>query len=308
MKILVTGGTGFIGQTVLRMLLRRGHEIVATSRRISDDLARDGNLKWVRWDGAREALPEVPYGNLKAILHLAASTNPAQHSENANEVYQLSAGATLRFLEAARLHGVSRLLVASTGDVLGSNPQGAREHDVHYAPTSFYGTTKACAELLVRSYEEMLSTAILRFYHPYGPGGDRFLVNRLVHWVAEGREIKIEGEDGIRVNPVWIEDLALGVCQAVESDRRGVFHFAGPQTMSLKELVLTIGKLVGRAPVIRTISAPCNQRHVGSFELTARILGYRPKVSLEEGLTKMLSMSRKAELIPFHQQEAVTDA
>src|SRR5713101_6601949 len=167
MKILLTGGTGFIGQAVLRELLQRGHRVVATTRRFHNDLSCDRNLEWVSWDGTKEALPHVPWPEFQAILHLAAVTDAKPLSENAKEIYELSAGTTFRFLEAARSNGVARFLMASTGDVLGSTPQGAREQDVHYAPTSFYGTTKACAELLVRSYRDMLSTAILRFYHPF---------------------------------------------------------------------------------------------------------------------------------------------
>jgi UDP-glucose 4-epimerase len=294
MKILLTGGTGFIGQAVLRELLQRGHQVVATARTFSDNLACDANLEWVLWDGAKQALPIVQWPQFQAILHLAAVTNSAPHPDNAQEVYELSAGATFRFLEAARLKGVARVLVASTGDVLGPAPLGALEHDVLYAPTSFYGATKACAELLVRSYRDALSTAILRFYHPFGPGGDRFLVNRLVRSVAAGRVIKIEGQDGIRLNPVWIDDLAVGVRLAVESDHSGIFHFGGPLTVSLRDLVSTIGKLAGREPVIQSIAAPCVQRHVGSFERTTRALGYRPRVSIEEGLTRMLASQEAA--------------
>jgi UDP-glucose 4-epimerase len=295
LKILVTGGTGFVGRAVLKELLRSGHQVVATTRRLSGDLPCDTNLEWVLWDGAKPSLPKVHWPQFQAILHLAAVTKSASAPipDDAQEVYELSAGATLRFLELARLHRVPRVLMASTGDVLGLNPQGADEHDVLYAPSSFYGSAKACAELLMRSYESVLSTAILRFYHPFGPGGDRFLVNRLVQWVTEGRAIKIEGQNGIRLNPVWIDDLAVGIRQAVEFHHSGIFHFAGPQTVSLRELVSTIGKLAGREPVVQSTAAPCLERHVGLFEQTTRILGYRPRITIEEGLTRMLAARRR---------------
>jgi nucleoside-diphosphate-sugar epimerase len=292
MRILVTGGTGFVGQAVLRELLQNGHEVVATTRRFSDHVSREARLEWVLWDGAKQSLPVVDWPQIQAILHLAAVYDSGL--EHAPEIYELTAGATFRLLETARINRVPRVLLASTGDVLGTNAQGAGEDDVLYAPSSFYGAAKACAELLVRSYGATLSSAILRFYHPFGPGGDRFLVNRLVQWVIEGRTIKIEGPDGIRLNPVWIEDLAIGIRQAVESEKCGIFHFAGPQTVSLRELISIIGKLAQREPVIESIPMPGIQRHVGSFEETSRTLGYRPRVSLEEGLTRMLTLRREA--------------
>src|SRR5436309_1574153 len=95
---------------------------------------------------------------LKIYWRKKSSTIGTPLPENAKEIYELSAGATFRFLQASRSNGVTRFLMASTGDVLGPTPQGAREQDVHYAPTSFYGTAKACAELLVGSYRDVLST------------------------------------------------------------------------------------------------------------------------------------------------------
>src|SRR6266852_5024638 len=102
MKILLTGGTGFIGQAALRELLQRGHRVVATTRRFHNDLSCDRNLEWVSWDGTKEALPHVPWPEFQAILHLAAVTDAKPLSENAKEIYELSAGTTFRFLEAAR--------------------------------------------------------------------------------------------------------------------------------------------------------------------------------------------------------------
>src|SRR5437588_12425975 len=82
MIILLTGGTGFIGQAVLRELLQRGHQVVATARRFSDNLPVDANLEWVLWNGAKQALPIVQWPQFQAILHLAAGTNSAPHPEN----------------------------------------------------------------------------------------------------------------------------------------------------------------------------------------------------------------------------------
>ncbi len=288
LKVLVTGGSGFVGGAVVAELARRGHQVTATTRRFSERLPTAQNLRWIVWDALDKPLPDADWDNLEVILHLASPAKVFDFPERALPIFELAVAASFRLLESARRRGIRRVLVASTGDVLGSREQPASENDALYMPNSFYGAAKACSELLVRSYQSILSTAILRFYHPYGPGGERFLINRLVRSVAEGKEVRIEGRDGVTLNPVWIEDLALGVCQAIESSETGIFHFAGPETLTLRELLETIGSVVHREPFIRSEAGPCIQQHAGIYEATHRILGYSPIVSVRDGLGRLL--------------------
>lgn len=290
LTVLVTGGSGFIGAAVVAALVRRGHHVVATTTTFSERPLTVDNLHWVPWDVREEPLPHVDWRSLQVILHLAVPRKVSDFPGQACLLYELGIATTFRLLEIARQQGLQRVLVASTGDVLGSSAGPALESDILYMPSSFYGTVKACAELLLRSYHSILSIGILRFYHPYGPGGDRFLINRLVRLVAEGQEIRLEGQDGILLNPVWIEDLALGVCLAIESDQAGTFHFAGPDTVTLRKLVEIIGTLVHRKPNIRVEPTERIDRHVGGFEVTHRTLGYNPQVSVQDGLRRLLNV------------------
>ena len=287
LTVFVTGGSGFVGTAVVGELLERGHHVIATTRELSSRLRMAPNLRWIAWDVVNDPVPELDWTRVQVALHLAAPEKLFDFPRQAAHIYELTVAATFRLLETARNLGVGRVLVASTGDVLGSNERPGSEDDVLYLPTSFYGTAKACAELLTRSYQSVLSTAILRFYHPYGPGGQRFLINRLVRSVTEEQEIRIEGEDGITLNPVWIDDLARGVCLAVESSQEGVFHFAGPETVSLRELVELIGGVVNKNPIVRSESRPCIQRHAGAFERSSQILGYRPRMTLRDGIRRL---------------------
>ena len=321
LRILVTGGSGFVGSAVVAQLVRRGHRVTATARDLPatmDDRAEscdasrvdasrglkpaarghrtisDAGTKscenpcWIEWDASARALPDVEWRSLDCVLHLATPAKLFDFPDKAAPIFEVNVAATFHLLEAARSSGVRKILLASTGDVLGSGEKPAYEDDTLYSPQSFYGTTKACAELLLRAYEPILSTAILRIYHPYGPGGDRFLVNRLVKAVVEGRETRIEGRDGIQLNPVWIDDLATGICLAVESDASGVFHFAGPETLSLRALLETVGTLVDRTPLIESDSGEPTRWHVGGFDRTSGVLGYRPSVTLRDGIERLL--------------------
>lgn len=277
-----------MGKAVVAELVRRGHQVIATTTKFSESHSADRSIQWVEWDVRNEPLPRLDWGNVKAILHLAVPQNASKFPEQALLLYELEIATTFRILEAARQHGLRRVLLASTGDVLGSTDGPAQESDMLYMPSSFYGTAKACSELLLRAYHSFLSIGILRFYHPYGPGGDRFLINRLARLVANGQEIGLEGKDGILLNPVWIEDLALGVCLALESEHTGIFHFAGPDILSLRKLLEIIGELVCKEPLIRIDREEPINRHVGGFDIAHRTLGYWPKVSVRDGLSRLL--------------------
>jgi len=288
LTVLVLGGSGFVGSHVVDRLGRTGHRVVATTTGQRSPSASPGTVRWIHWNGQRQALPDVEFDRLNAVIHLAKPAAPFDFPNNAAAMYELSVAATFRLLEAARLSQVERVVLASTGDVLGPGLSPAQEMDACYRPQSFYAACKASAELLAASYEPLLSTAVLRFYHPYGPGGDRFLVNRLIRLVRDGREVRLDGPNGILLNPVWVEDLAEGVCRAIESHRQGVFHLAGVQTVSLRELVEMIGQLVGRPPVLRVGPGTAADQHTGHLERARRLLGYHPKVALLEGLGRVV--------------------
>jgi len=293
LRILITGASGFVGRPAALALVRRGHRVIAASHVLTPDLPADPHLQWIKWDATEEPLPQLEWDGLDAILHLAIPCGHFAFPDAVPALYETTVASVHRLYQKAYRHGVPRVLIASTGDVLGSREQPAAEDDVLYQPDTFYGTAKACAELFARFYQSHLSSSILRFYHPYGPGGDRFLINRLIRWIMDEREIAMEGENGIRLNPVWVEDLAQGVCLAVEKGISGVFHFGGPDYLSLRQLAELIGSLMNKKPTITSKDVPCIQRHAGAFAQTARMLDYYPQTSIRAGLEKLIEHERK---------------
>ncbi|MGA2265179.1 MAG: NAD(P)-dependent oxidoreductase [Phycisphaerae bacterium] len=287
-NVLVTGGSGFVGTAVVAKLLDRGYKVIATSNVLTDSLPHHPNLEWVLWDALQESLPGVEWDTLGVILHLATPERLFDFPEQAVALYELAVASTFHLLESACRHQIGRVLIASTGNVLACGAGIASETDTFYEPSSFYGTTKACAELLTRAYQSQVSAATLRFYHPYGIGKERVLVNRLVQQIAQGKPVFLEGEEGILVNPVWVDDLAEGIYLAVRSSANGIFHLAGPETVSLRQLVQLIASLLHKEAIIQTRPAGPLERHAGSYERAKRILGYNPRIGLREGLLRLI--------------------
>jgi nucleoside-diphosphate-sugar epimerase len=286
--ILVTGASGFVGRAVVRALQGDHDTVWATYCHNADDLPESPGLQWIQWDATTGTLPDVDWSLIDGIIHLAVPERPFTFPQRARALYDLNVHASARLLEQACTCGVRRVVLASTGDVLEDHGHAAREHHIDYRPNDFYATTKACAELLFRGYASRLSTAVVRFFHPYGPGGDRFLINRVVEAVCSGRPIRIEGRAGILLNPVWSPDLAEGVVAALRHDATGIFHLGGAELLTLRSLVDRIERLSGYQAVIEAVPAERGPQHAGDITRARRVLNFNPRVDLEEGLRRVL--------------------
>jgi UDP-glucose 4-epimerase len=287
--ILVTGGSGFVGSAVVRELIKAGNTVVATTTGQQRNTALDTECSWVTWDGTKLPLPDVEWSSFDAVIQLAIPRSLFNFPSDASAVYQLCVQSTFEILDQSVKAGIQRFVLASTGDVVGEGTEkkGALESQKPTGTSNFYGAAKAAAELLVQPYEGTLSTAVIRLFHPYGPGGERFLINRLVHMIMNDQPISIEGENGIRLNPVWIEDVADGFSRAVTSTETGTFHFAGKEVLSLHELILLIGELMDKEPRINHTDGIISTSHWGDCTRAHNLLGFSPQVRLNDGLAKL---------------------
>lgn len=268
MRVLVTGGSGFVGSAVVADLVAHGHEVVATTRGTGDAPHR------ITWDAAYALAPDVDWSTFDTVLHLASPTAPVD--------------ATVAVLGQARAAGVARFVYVSSGDALGAVDDVVDESTPMRPVASPYGAAKASGEAATLAADAAMSTAVVRLFHPYGPGGDRFLVNRIVRAVAEGTPVTVEGDHGLVLNPAWRADVAVGLRLALESHEGGVFHLAGPDVVSLTALVALAGELCGRQPILERVPGPPPGGHAGRFEETTRRLGYRPSVTLRDGIGRLL--------------------
>lgn len=287
MQILITGASGFIGQAAARELAAGGHHIIGTTTHSSPPDVP--GVRWVHWNAVSAPAPPVDWHEIDAVLHLALPAAIFDFPAQAGPLFATTVAATFHLLQHAVSHPrVRRVVVASTGSALAPSEGPAREEDTAYRPSSFYGTSKACAELLARAYEGLVSTAILRFYHPYGPGGGRFLINRVFDAVRRGNEVRIEGESGILLNPVWIDDATAGISLAMQSQNTGIFHIGGPETISFRSLLNLMGELAGIEPVIRVLPPKSGEPHVCRYDRSTAELGFQPRIGLREGLMQLL--------------------
>jgi nucleoside-diphosphate-sugar epimerase len=280
MKVLVTGGTGYIGGALIPALLERGHEVVALVRKIPTEGA--GKVNWVACDLATP-LPELPA--VDAIFHLAQANVPVpQESET---MYAVNTVSTLRLLEHARRCGAQRFLLASTGNVYGWGDRPFVESDP-LRPQRLYPTTKVNSENLVRTYQEHFSTAILRIFSPYGPGKAARLIPNLINSVREGRAITLRENGRPHLSPIFIDDLIECLCRLLELKGHHTVNLAGDEHVSLRRIAEVAGELCGREPVFETLDERAAGDLTGDNALMKELSGMNSLLSLREGIARMI--------------------
>jgi UDP-glucose 4-epimerase len=292
MHILITGASGFVGGAVTRQLLAAGHQVTATTTSILPE--DDAGVHWIAWNGNDDVIPTVDFEALDGIVHMASPRDRGLFPKAARANFNLSVASTFGLLEQARRNKL-RFVLTSSGDVAGGETV-VQETMGNYAPTGFYGAALAAAEVMVGQYMSVMSAAVVRLFHPYGPGGDAFLVNRLFRRVMGGQTITLEGEAGIQLNAIWIDDVADGFARALASAETGIFHLAGPEQTSLRDLVTAMGRIAGKTPNIVATAAQPPDGHVGDCRRSRRLLGHEARIGITAGLELLAEQAHAAAL------------
>jgi UDP-glucose 4-epimerase len=282
MKIVVTGGTGFIGRHLLAELRER-HEIVALTRSEPPEELVDG-VDWREQD-LREPLRGLP-DRIDGVVHLAQSLRYKEFPEGAADVYAVNVDSTFRLLEWARAASAGTFVLASTGGLYAYADAPVHEDDVVH-PAGFYFRAKYAAELLVGAYADQLRPVVLRPFFVYGAGQRRMLIARLAEQIAAGAEIVIDGDPGLRCNPLHVDDMVRVFEPALAGPLSGVVNVAGPEVVSMSELVAGLGRALGIEPVVRHRPGAAPGDLVAATQRMREGLGVTARVGMAEGLRRV---------------------
>jgi nucleoside-diphosphate-sugar epimerase len=247
-------------------------------RRIETDLAAPGFTR---------LLPTAD-----AVIALAQSGNFRNFPREAGEIFAVNVAAQLALLQWARELGVRRFVYASSGGIYGARARPfVQETDLLAvdSPLGFYLGTKLCAEVIFQNFRQFFDTAvILRPFFVYGPGQRTdMLIPRLIESVRIGRPIQLQGESGLRLNPIFVEDAAAAFTAALALEGCHVLNVAGPDVLSLREIGEAIGRRVRREPVFERVPGTPSD-YVANTE-AARTLLRMPQTPFEEGLARTVA-------------------
>jgi nucleoside-diphosphate-sugar epimerase len=329
MKILVTGGGGFLGQALCRGLRARGHQVVSFQRRHSPELAALG-VGQIRGDLA----------DANAVLHAVAGTDAVFHNAakagawgSYDSYFQANVVGTRNVLQACRQHGVGRLVYTSTPSVThrANHPvEGLGAHEVPYGEDlqAPYAATKAQAEQeVLAANDAQLAVVALRPRLIWGPG-DAHILPRLVERARAGR-LRIVGDGLNRVDTTYIDNAAQAHLDAFDHLRPGAacagkaYFISNGEPMPMAEVLnrllaaadapavtrsipfktaYRIGaiaerlwpllRLPGEPPMTRFLAEQLSTAHWYSMEPARRDFGYNPRVSFDEGITRLKASFR----------------
>jgi nucleoside-diphosphate-sugar epimerase len=241
---LLTGYGGLLGRAVLSRLVDTDH-VFCLGRTAPPAHPR---IEHIEADLATGSfVPRLP-ASAQRVIHLAQADGYDAFPEQADQVFAVNVASVSHLLSWARRAGVRQFVHASTGGLYGTGPQPFAETDEVRigGRLAHYAATKRSAELLADAFRPFFHVSALRYFFIYGRGQrGHMLMPRLVASVREGRPITLAGADGIRVNPIHVDDAAGLTLAAAALDRSELFNIGGSEVLSLREVGELIGKALG---------------------------------------------------------------
>ena len=289
-NILITGANGLLGRSVSSVLSEQGLLVHGLTHQ--SEKSPIAGVKLSKLDLASNwSFEELP-AQCDAIIHLAQSASFRDFPTGAMDVFKVNIESTARLLEYANSAGVKKFIYASSGGVYGNGSRAFNENApiVPVGKLGHYLGSKACGEILAQSYAAIFQVTVLRPFFIYGPNQNRsMLIPRLFDSIARGDPISLQGDCGIRINPIHVCDAAKAVAAALAHENSATFNIAGPNVLSLRNICDTMGRYLGVEPAYK--------KHRGEpNDLIADISAMKkkltiPKISLEESLTDIAPSS-----------------
>lgn len=305
-NVLVTGGAGFIGSHLCELLLKKGYGVTALdnlitgSRRNIERLTDNPNFNFIEGDVID--LPEIDFGNLDAIFHLASPASPIDYQNYPEETLLANSTGTLNVLKLAKKAN-AKVLIVSTSEIYGDPLEHPQKETYlgnvnSFGPRSCYDESKRFAEaatyIYLRKYD--INARIVRIFNTYGPymqRDDGRVVSNFIIAALSNTLLEIDGDGSQTRSFCYVSDMVDGIIKAMfsEGTKGEIFNLGNPDEFTIKNLAELIIKLTGSKSKIEysgKFRENDPMRRQPDISKAKKYLNWEPKVKLEEGLQKTI--------------------
>ena len=304
---LVTGGAGFLGSHLCERLLAEGHRVVCVDNLVTGSLTNiqhlteRGDFRFVRHDVSLPLHIDEPITN---VLHFASPASPIDYLELPIQTLKVGSLGTHNTLGLAKQHGATYFL-ASTSEVYGDpqihpQPESYWGHVNPIGPRGVYDEAKRFGEAMVMAYHRVhgLDTRIVRIFNTYGPRmrpNDGRVVPAFIQQSLLGEPLTVFGNGSQTRSFCYVDDLIEGFWRLLKSGEHHPVNIGNPREMTILQFAETIRALVGSSSPIEFRELPTDDPKTRQPDITrARsILGWEPRVPLEEGLSRTIDYFRR---------------
>ncbi|AIF40894.1 epimerase [Dermacoccus nishinomiyaensis] len=307
MRIVITGGAGFLGSHLSETLVARGHEVVAVDNLVT---GRRANVRQLKASGRFELIEHdvtEPFdvdGDVDGILHFASAASPVDYLKLPIETLRVGSQGTQNALELAARKG-ARLVFASTSEVYG-DPQVHPQPETYWGhvnpvgPRGVYDEAKRYAEALVLAYREArgVDAGIVRIFNTFGPRmrpNDGRAIPNFVRQALAGEPVTVSGDGEQTRSICYVDDLVAAIlAMLLETHDPGPVNIGNPHEISMRDLAQWIIELAGSSSTLEFIERPTDDPTVRRPDTTKaqRLLGWSPQVPVETGLQRTIEWFR----------------
>ena len=312
MKVLITGGAGFIGSSLADELLANGNDVVVVDnfndyydvelkeRNVRKNLTNPHyNLYRCDIEDLASLAMIFKENQFDVVVHLAARAGVRPSLENPVGYVKSNILGTVNILECMREADVKKLVIASSSSVYGNCKEELFSEDLKVTePISPYAATKSACEQICYTWHHLygISVVALRFFTVYGPRQRPDLaINKFVRLIREDEPIPMFGDGTTMRDYTFIDDIVSGIISSINYDRSGfeIINLGGGEPITLKQMIATIEKVLDKKAVIQQLPMQPGDvnKTVCDWSKAHRLLNYSPTSTFEEGIRKFVEWS-----------------
>jgi len=302
LKILVTGGAGFIGSHLCDFLLKKVHYVICADNLLTGDIKNiKHNLQNKRFEFMKHDVtkPLKISGRIDYVLHFASPASPVDYMNYPLETLDVGSLGTKNLLELARKKK-ARFLLASTSEVYG-DPKVSPQSEEYFGnvnpigPRSVYDEAKRFAEALTSAYvrEKLVDARIVRIFNTYGPRmglDDGRVVPNFIKQALTGQPLTVYGDGSQTRSFCYVSDMVSGIYKLMYTKMAGPINIGNPKELKVNEFANVILKLTGsRSKIVyKPLPQDDPKQRRPDISKAKKELGWAPEVELEEGLKRTI--------------------